>query len=105
MDGSKVLTVFSLRRYYASDAYFRVEKLLHELANPNLHDIPTNLPFRFEMWDRTDQHTRWVVAACSSGGSGRDQGTAQRLREGLPADTRSVGIFVNIRAGRAFTPG
>jgi hypothetical protein len=43
-----------------------VDKLLQELANPNLHDIPTNLPFRVEMWDRHDQHIRWVVAASSS---------------------------------------
>jgi hypothetical protein len=41
----------------------RVDKLLRELANPNLHDIPTNLPFRVEMWDR---HIRWVVAASTS---------------------------------------
>lgn len=50
----------------SSEAYFRVEKLLRELANPNLHDIPTNLPFRVEMWERSNQHVRWVVAACSS---------------------------------------
>jgi hypothetical protein len=50
----------------SSDAYFRVDKLLRELANPNLHDIPTRLPFRVEMWDRHDQHIRWVMAASSS---------------------------------------
>jgi len=50
----------------SSDAYFRVDKLLRELANPNLHDIPTNLPFRVEVWDRHDQHIRWVIAASSS---------------------------------------
>ena len=44
----------------------RVDKLLRELANPNLHDIPTNLPFRVEMWDRHDGHIRWVIAASSS---------------------------------------
>jgi hypothetical protein len=49
-----------------SEAYFRVDKLLRELANPNLHDIPTNLPFRVEMWDRHDKHIRWVVAASTS---------------------------------------
>ncbi len=27
----------------SSDLYFRVDKLLIQLANPNLHDIPTNL--------------------------------------------------------------
>lgn len=46
--------------------YFRIDELLRELANPNLHDIPTRLPFRVEMWDRSDQHVRWVVAATSS---------------------------------------
>jgi hypothetical protein len=28
------------------------ENLLRELANPNLHDIPCDLPFRVELWDR-----------------------------------------------------
>jgi hypothetical protein len=50
----------------SSEAYFRVDALLRELANPNLHDIPTNLPFRVEMWDCNNQHIRWVVAAASS---------------------------------------
>jgi hypothetical protein len=50
----------------SSELYFRVDALLRELANPNLHDIPTHLPFRVEMWDRTAQHIRWVVAASSS---------------------------------------
>jgi len=50
----------------SSDFYFKVDALLRELANPNLHDIPTNLPFRVELWDRNDQHIRWVIAASSS---------------------------------------
>ena len=50
----------------SSNAYFRVDELLRELANPNLHDIPTRLPFRVEMGDRADQHVRWVIAASSS---------------------------------------
>ena len=50
----------------SSEAYFRVDGLLRELANPNLHDIPTQLPFRVELWDRSDQHIRWVIAASSS---------------------------------------
>jgi hypothetical protein len=44
----------------SSDAYLRVDKLLRELSNPNLHDIPRNLPFRVELWDRTAQHLRFV---------------------------------------------
>jgi len=50
----------------SSEAYFRVDELLRGLANPNLHDIPSHLPFRVEMWDRADQHIRWVVSASSS---------------------------------------
>lgn len=50
----------------SSEAYFRVDELLRELANPNLHDIPTRLPFRVEMWNRYDEHIRWVLAASSS---------------------------------------
>ena len=44
----------------------RVDVLLRELANPNLYDVPTRLPFRVELWDRHDQHIRWVIAASSS---------------------------------------
>ena len=40
--------------------------MLRQLANPNLHDIPLNLPFRVEMWDQSDQHIRWVIAASAS---------------------------------------
>jgi hypothetical protein len=50
----------------SSDAYFRVDKLLAQLANPNLHDIPGNLPFRVELWDKGEQRIRWVIAASSS---------------------------------------
>ena len=50
----------------SSTLYFRIDELLRELANPNLHDIPSRLPFRVEMWDRSEQHVRWVIAATSS---------------------------------------
>ena len=43
-----------------------MDALLRELANPNLHDIPRNLPFRVELWDRSAQHVRWVIAASAS---------------------------------------
>jgi hypothetical protein len=43
----------------------RINGLLRQLADPRLPDIPTNLPFRVEMWDRADQHIRWVVSASS----------------------------------------
>ena len=49
-----------------SEAYFRVDELLQQLANPNLHDIPHNLPFRVEMWDQSDQYVRWVISASAS---------------------------------------
>ena len=29
----------------SSEFYFRIDELLRELADPNLHDIPTRLPF------------------------------------------------------------
>ena len=48
----------------SSAAYFRVDELLRQLANPNLHDIPRNLPFRVEMWDQSDQHM-WIAASAS----------------------------------------
>jgi hypothetical protein len=50
----------------SSDFYSRVDELLRQLANPNLHDIPTNLPFRVELWDRSSQHIRWVISASAS---------------------------------------
>jgi hypothetical protein len=50
----------------SSEPYFRIDKLLRQLANPNLHDIPTQMPFRVELWDRSDQQIRWVIAATSS---------------------------------------
>src|SRR5579859_7663496 len=58
----------------SSQAYFRVDELLRQLANPNLHDVPRNLPFRVEMWDGTDQHVRWVIAASASVAGARSNG-------------------------------
>jgi hypothetical protein len=50
----------------SSELYFRVDKLLNQLANPNRHDIPSNLQIHVELWDRYDKHIRWVIAATSS---------------------------------------
>jgi len=50
----------------SSEFYFRVDELLRQLANPNLHDIPARLPFRVELWDRSNQRIRWVIAASAS---------------------------------------
>jgi hypothetical protein len=44
----------------------RVDKLLRERAAPKVADIPMHLPFRVELWDRSEQHLRWVVSASSS---------------------------------------
>jgi hypothetical protein len=45
--------------------YERVDKLLREIENPNLHDI-ANMSFRVELWDRHALRIRWVVAASGS---------------------------------------
>jgi hypothetical protein len=49
----------------SSRLYRRVDELLRELANPNLHDI-ANMNFRVELWDRRAQHFRWVIAAAGT---------------------------------------
>jgi hypothetical protein len=46
--------------------HHRVDKLLRELADPKVGDIPMHLPFRVELWDRRGQQLRWVVSASSS---------------------------------------
>jgi hypothetical protein len=48
-----------------SDLYFRVDELLRQLANPNLHDI-ANMSYRVELWDRHSERIRWTVAASGS---------------------------------------
>lgn len=48
-----------------SALYRRVDALLRELENPNLHDIE-NMTFRVELWDRHAQHVRRVVAAAGT---------------------------------------
>jgi hypothetical protein len=40
----------------SSELYFRVDKLVQQLANPNLRDIPSNLQIHVEQWDRYDKH-------------------------------------------------
>src|SRR6202051_3948985 len=49
----------------SSMLYSRVDELLRQLANPNLHDI-ANMSFRVELWDQHALHIRWVVAAAGS---------------------------------------
>lgn len=50
----------------SSAAYFRVDELLRELRNPNLHEIFPVSAFRVELWDRHANELRWVIAACAS---------------------------------------
>jgi hypothetical protein len=50
----------------SSDLYFRVDELLRQLENPNLHDINSHMPYRVELWDRHANHIRWIVAACGT---------------------------------------
>jgi hypothetical protein len=46
----------------SSMLYGRVDALLRELANPNLHDI-ANMAYRVELWDQHTKHIRWTIAA------------------------------------------
>jgi hypothetical protein len=50
----------------SSSLHSSVDRLLRELANPNLHDISSDMPFRVELWDRVSLNRRWVVAATST---------------------------------------
>jgi hypothetical protein len=50
----------------SSDLYHRVDRLLQELSNPNLHEIFPTSAFRIEIWDRYTDHIRWVIAASAS---------------------------------------
>ncbi len=53
-------------RENSSALYYRLDRLLQELANPNLHDIVGNFQNRVELWDREGVHLRWVIAACGN---------------------------------------
>jgi hypothetical protein len=46
----------------SSKLYHRVDHLLRELANLNLHDI-ANMSYRIESWDRHPKHIRWTIGA------------------------------------------
>jgi hypothetical protein len=50
----------------SSHLYFRIDELLRELANPNLHHLTSDMPYRIELWDRYALHIRWVVAAAGT---------------------------------------
>ena len=47
-----------------SDLYCRLDRVLREVADPNLHDIGLNHGFRIEVWDRYGKdHLRMCIAA------------------------------------------
>jgi hypothetical protein len=48
-----------------SDFHFRVDAMMRQLENPNLHDIQ-NMSYRIDLWDRHAVHGRWLVAASGS---------------------------------------
>jgi hypothetical protein len=49
------------------ELYSRIDALLRELANPNLHDVNLTTAFRIELWDRYGRdHLRMVIAATSN---------------------------------------
>jgi hypothetical protein len=48
-----------------ADLYRRVDRLLRELSNPNLHDI-ANMSHRVELWTEDGQQVRWAVAATAN---------------------------------------
>ncbi len=50
----------------SSELYFRIDELLRELANPNLHEIFSTSAFQVELWDQRTERIRWVVAATAS---------------------------------------
>jgi hypothetical protein len=50
----------------SSTLYHRVDGLLRELSNPNLHNIFSVSAFRIEIWDRYGEHIHWVIAASAS---------------------------------------
>jgi len=50
-----------------SELYVRIDGLLRELANPNLHEVNLATAFKVELWDRYGRdHLRMVIAATSS---------------------------------------
>src|SRR5262249_4269884 len=78
----------------SSEAYFRLDELLRQLANPNLHDIPRNLPFRVEMWDQTDQHIRWVIVMAKPSREDFGHAHASRTAALLGLWTRTMGLLL-----------
>ena len=89
----------------SSQLYHRIDGLIRELADPNLHDIPTRPPFRIELWDRSDQHIRWVIAASSSVAIGHRRRDCQLSRPALQAAQWHPGHSRAPSEGRALPLG
>ncbi len=50
-----------------NELYYRIDRALRELANPNLHDVNLVTAFKIELWDRYGRdHLGMVIAATSS---------------------------------------
>jgi hypothetical protein len=50
-----------------NDLYFKIDRALRELANPNLHELNLDCGFRIEVWDRYgNDHLRMCIAASNS---------------------------------------
>lgn len=49
------------------ELYWRIDALLRELRNPNLHEVELTTAYQIELWDRYGKsHLRMVLAAASS---------------------------------------
>jgi hypothetical protein len=49
------------------ELFWRIDALLRELRNPNLHEVELTTAFQIELWDRYGKsHLRMVIAATSS---------------------------------------
>ena len=49
------------------ELYFRIDRLLRELANPNLHEVGLITAYQIEVWDRYGHdQLRMVIAVTSS---------------------------------------
>jgi hypothetical protein len=61
---------------------FRSTHFYAQLANPKPLETSPDCRFPVEMWDRTDQHIRWVISVSS--------GVAAKLRRGSAVGTSAT---------------
>lgn len=48
------------------DSRDRIDAVARQLVNPNVQDIPLEMPFRIEQWDRRDVKVSWTICASAS---------------------------------------